>query len=80
VPIFGEPFRLRAEVVKLNELSGHADQRELLYWMRPVARRLKAVFLVHGEPAQQAPLAQAIRDEFNITVHIPARGDSFELR
>ena len=27
VPIFGEPMRLRAEVVKLNELSGHADQR-----------------------------------------------------
>ena len=30
VPIFGDPMRLRAEVVKLNELSGHADQRELL--------------------------------------------------
>jgi metallo-beta-lactamase family protein len=25
VPIFGEPVPLRAEVVKLNELSGHAD-------------------------------------------------------
>ena len=30
VPIFGDPMRLRAEVVTLNELSGHADQRELL--------------------------------------------------
>jgi metallo-beta-lactamase family protein len=79
VPIFGEPYRLRAEVVKLNELSGHADQRELLAWIRPVARRLKAVFLVHGEPAQQALLAAAIRDEFGITVHIPARGNSFDL-
>jgi metallo-beta-lactamase family protein len=79
VPIFGEPYRLRAEVVKLNELSGHADQRELLSWIKPVARRLKAVFLVHGEPAQQAPLAQAIRDEFGLTVHIPARGNSFDL-
>ena len=35
VPIFGDPMRLRAEVVKLNELSGHADQRELLTWLRP---------------------------------------------
>ncbi|HET8547765.1 MAG TPA: MBL fold metallo-hydrolase [Bryobacteraceae bacterium] len=79
VPIFGEPHRLRAEVVKLNELSGHADQRELVAWIRPVARRLKAVFLVHGEPAQQTPLAEAIRQEFGITVHIPARGNSFDL-
>ena len=39
VPIFGEPMRLRAEVVKLNELSGHADQRELLDWIKPMARR-----------------------------------------
>ena len=37
VPIFGEPVRLRAEVVKLNELSGHADQRELIEWLKPMA-------------------------------------------
>src|SRR5579862_5629370 len=36
VPIFGEPMRLRAEVVSLDELSGHADQRELIEWMRPL--------------------------------------------
>ena len=35
VPIFGEPMRLRAEVVSLDELSGHADQGELIEWMRP---------------------------------------------
>ena len=36
VPIFGEPMRLRAEVVKINALSGHADQHELLRWMKPL--------------------------------------------
>ena len=30
VNIFGEPMRLRAEVASLLELSGHADQRELI--------------------------------------------------
>ena len=29
VPIFGELMRLRAEVAKLDDLSGHADQPEL---------------------------------------------------
>jgi len=79
VPIFGEPVRLRAEVVKLNELSGHADQRELLAWMQPVARSVKGVFLVHGEPAQAAALQQAIRDRYGVEAVIPSRGDSFEL-
>jgi metallo-beta-lactamase family protein len=79
VPIFGEPMKLRAEVASLDELSGHADQRELIEWMRPVARGLKKVFLVHGEPAPMAVLAGVIKKEFGIEVATPARGESFEL-
>ncbi len=79
VPIFGEPVRLRAEVVKINELSGHADQHELLNWMKPAARALKGVFLVHGEPAQAASLKQAIHERYGIEAVIPSRGDSFDL-
>ncbi len=79
VPIFGEPVELRAEVVSLNELSGHADQHELIEWMRPLAPTLRKVFLVHGEPAQAAALAELIRKEFRIEVQVPSRGHSFLL-
>ena len=79
VPIFGEPVRLRAQVRSLDELSGHADQKELLAWMRPIAGGLKRVFLVHGEFEQAAVLAQLIREEFGLEVSIPSRGESFEL-
>jgi metallo-beta-lactamase family protein len=79
VPIFGEPMQLRAEVVSLDELSGHADQGELIEWMRPLAPRLKKVFLVHGEPAQGAALAEVIRKEFSLDVQQPSRGHSFLL-
>lgn len=79
VPIFGEPVRLRAEVHKLNELSGHADQHELIEWMQPMAPRLKKVFLVHGEPLAQQALAEAIRRAYSIEVTIPDRGESAPL-
>ncbi|HUQ92233.1 MAG TPA: MBL fold metallo-hydrolase [Bryobacteraceae bacterium] len=79
VPIFGDLFNLRAEVVKINELSGHADQRELLDWIAPIAKGLKTIFLVHGEPLQQTALAAAIGSKYGIPVTIPSRGDSFEL-
>ena len=79
VPIFGDLMRMRAEVVKLNELSGHADQRGLLDWMRPMAKGLKKVFLVHGELTAQTALAEAIRSDFGLEVIIPARGESHEL-
>ncbi len=79
MPIFGEPMRLRAEVASLDELSGHADQGELIEWMRPVARGLKKVFLVHGEPGSMAALAQVIEKEFGVEAVQPERGESFEL-
>jgi len=79
VPIFGEPVRLRAEVVKLNELSGHADQRELLEWMKPMVAGLKGVYLVHGEPSQQVALQRAIREAYGLEAYIPKRGEVVEL-
>ena len=72
-------MQLRAEVIALDELSGHADQRELIEWMRPLAAHLKRVFLVHGEPDHGAALAEAIRKEFRLDVQQPSRGHSFLL-
>lgn len=74
VPVFGEPMRLRAEVEVINELSGHADQRELLDWLRPIAGGLRKVFLVHGEPAAQDALKHEIAKEFGLPVECPTRG------
>ena len=79
VPIFGEPMPLRAEVQKLDALSGHADREELLTWMQPIAAGLKKVFLVHGEPEQQTALAAAIRERYHIEVIAPERGQNFDL-
>jgi metallo-beta-lactamase family protein len=79
VPIFGDPVRLRAEVFKLNELSGHADQRELVQWIKPIAGKLQRIFLVHGEPLQQQSLARVIEEEYQVPVSIPSRGNSFDL-
>jgi metallo-beta-lactamase family protein len=79
VPIFGEPTPLRAEVQKLDALSGHADREEMLAWMKPIAAGLKRVFLVHGEPEQQTAFAAAIRERYHIDVVAPERGQSFDL-
>lgn len=79
VPVFGDLMRLRAEVVRINELSGHADQGELLEWIQPLVKELKTVFLVHGEPIQQRALAEAITRTYGTPVTVPDRGDEFML-
>lgn len=79
VRIFGEPARVRAEIVNLDELSGHADQNELLAWVEPMAKTLKQVFLVHGEPPQSQALAKLLESRYGLNAVIPAPGDSFLL-
>jgi metallo-beta-lactamase family protein len=79
VPVFGELMRLRAQVEKLDELSGHADQKDLLQWIKPIAGGLRKVFLVHGEPDQQAALKDAVQERFKIPVDAPERSQSVEL-
>ena len=60
-------------------MSGHADREEMLAWMKPIAGGVKKVFLVHGEPEQQAALAEAIHSTYGLDVVAPERGSSFEL-
>ncbi|HTT61039.1 MAG TPA: MBL fold metallo-hydrolase [Bryobacteraceae bacterium] len=79
VRVFGEPVTVRAEISSLDELSGHADQGELLEWLKPLTPHLKQVFLVHGEPAQSQALAAVIRSKFRLDVAVPCPGESFVL-
>jgi metallo-beta-lactamase family protein len=79
VRIFGEPVRVRAEIASLDELSGHADQGELLAWIKPMVSTLRRVFLVHGEPQQSEALAKLLFSHFGLDVVRPNPGDSFEL-
>jgi metallo-beta-lactamase family protein len=79
VKIFGEPLRVRAEVASLDELSGHADQSELMAWIKPMVPTLRKVFLVHGEPQQSQTLAKMLHSEFGLDVVCPTPGQEFVL-
>jgi metallo-beta-lactamase family protein len=79
VQIFGEPMRVRAEISSLDELSGHADQSELLQWIEPLVPSLRKVFLVHGEPQQAATLAKLLQSKHGVEAVVAAPGQSFEL-
>jgi len=79
VKVFGEPIRVRASIESLQALSAHADQSELLAWMKPLAGTLKKVFLVHGEPEGAEALQTAIQQAFGVETVLPAWGQNFGL-
>jgi metallo-beta-lactamase family protein len=79
VRVFGEPVRVKAEITSLDELSGHADQGELLQWIEPLAPSLRGVFLVHGETQQSDALRAVLHETYGMEVTVPTAGQSFEL-
>ena len=80
VRIFGELKRVRAEISSLDELSGHADQGELMQWIEPLVPSLRRVFLVHGEPEQSAALARLLHSRWDLEVTVPGPGQAFDLQ
>jgi len=80
VRIFGQLYELKSEVVVINAFSSHADSDGLLDFARSCGKRLKGIFLVHGDLEQSEPLRDRLQKKLNIKVKIPRRGEEFSLR
>ncbi|OQW30587.1 MAG: hypothetical protein A4E19_09815 [Nitrospira sp. SG-bin1] len=79
VPIFGVPTKRRAQIVKLNGMSAHADRHDLLAYVRAINPLPSTVFIVHGEEKQALSLAAAIQAEHSkIDVRVPHQGSTHE--
>lgn len=70
VKIFGRHVPVRAEVVKFDLLSAHADRDGLLAWLA-AGPPPKAVFVVHGEPAAADALRLSIAERIGCACHVP---------
>ena len=79
VRIFGEEISVQARVEDLHGFSAHADQRELLRWLRKFKKYPRQVFLVHGEEESMETLAALIEDNFGLPTYIPDYREDLEL-
>jgi metallo-beta-lactamase family protein len=80
VPIFGVPTPRRAQIVKFNGLSAHADRNDLLAYVRAIDPLPGKIFIVHGEEKQALSLAAAIQTEHpGIDVTVPHYGSLHEV-
>ena len=62
VRIHGEEIAVRARLRRLDAYSAHADQGELVDWVRRRLPVAQAVFLTHGEPAALRALKQRLAE------------------
>jgi metallo-beta-lactamase family protein len=80
VKIFGEEYKVNAKIKVLNAFSAHADQNELFTYLNKFdKKKLKKLFLVHGEPEQQGILMEKLQANGFKNISIPKRGDVFKI-
>lgn len=79
VKIHGEKVPVKCRIKAIGGYSAHADQPQLLNWLKPGRQKLKKVFVVQGEEQSSQVLAQKIRDELAIKAEIPEMGKTYNL-
>ncbi len=79
VTIFGEKIEVRAAIRKLDNISGHADQRGLIEWLDCLATPPQHIFVVHGEERIAHYFAGLLGTTLDYKAWAPEPGQSFDL-
>ena len=80
VKIMDNWYQVNAHVETINAFSAHADYEETLKWLNQIdTRRLKKIFLVHGEKDAQAYLQEYLKNNGYKNVQIVKYGETYTL-
>ena len=80
VSILGDVHKVKAQIKQMDYFSAHADQKGLLDYLKySPAKKLKNIFLVHGEEEQALPLKEKILGKGYKSVNYPKKGDVVEI-
>ncbi|SFU93261.1 MBL fold metallo-hydrolase RNA specificity domain-containing protein [Butyrivibrio sp. INlla21] len=80
IKLFGETIAVKAEICRLEGLSGHADKDGLIEWIQGFKKqRPKKVFIVHGEDSVCTSFANCLRDEYGFDTYAPYSGTEYDL-
>ena len=80
VSIFGHMHKVRAELRRIESLSGHGDYSEMINYIGcQEKRKLKKIFLVHGEAETQEHFRTTLNEVGWKRVEIPEFRQEVEL-
>jgi metallo-beta-lactamase family protein len=79
VKIFGEEYRLNAQVEVINGFSAHADRDELLEWLDGMNGKPEHVFVVHGEEEVSESFAGSLLQRGIPNTYVPHLNESFTV-
>lgn len=79
VKLFGEEIDVKAKIVNLPGISGHADKDHLTAWIQAFRKPPEEVFVVHGEESISVSFAEHITEVTGYPAIAPYTGDTYDL-
>jgi metallo-beta-lactamase family protein len=79
VKIHGRSIAVQATVARLDGMSAHADQSEIVRWLTGFSSPPKTTYLVHGEVGSMEALKTAIGDALGWRVEIPQMHETVQV-
>jgi len=79
VRIYGIDVPVKAKIHRIEGLSAHADQDELMDWAEGFCEKPKMTFIVHGETTSAEALALKLNEELGWNTVVPQYLESYVL-
>lgn len=79
VKLFGEEIGVNARIMKLNGISGHADNNGLIKWISAFEKKPDKVFVIHGEDKVCDLFASRLKEELGLDTMAPYSGTIYDL-
>ena len=81
VSIFGNEYKVRAALARIDAFSGHGDYSELIRYLscQKGNKKLKKIFVVHGEDDARHAYAKHLKDAGFKQAYVPAFRETVEL-
>ncbi len=79
VKLFGEEITVKAQILNLPGISGHADREHLTAWVQSMPRMPRRIFVVHGEDTVTDEFAAHLTEVTGATAEAPYSGDAWDL-
>ncbi len=74
IKLYHEKIRISARIYTINGFSAHADQEELIAWMKRF-EKLGNIYLIHGEKEKQQVFKKAIKAHLGEKAHLVKYGE-----
>ncbi len=79
VKIFGEEIEVKAKILNLDGVSGHADMEGLIDWISKMSNKPTRVFVIHGEDTVCDKFADTLTSRLGYPSYAPFSGTTWDL-